>query len=745
MTDRCTKGSKNTEESLLFSSTELTEHRNFVNRNLSRLIRLLVAEQHARERPIPVGCPHATPERIARKRRSTDGTHPCPSTSVILGSHQTGMCPCDDPLCDSDDPLDPVAAVILGSAEKKGIERYYDREWRRIIARLRAQVGVWEKIETLSLETLQSKLDEATNRTGVNSDRTQRLYHSLDQLSDHRYLKGELTLTDLPRIPYSNLQKFLTSLPGITKPDAWWLILTAFDKPVWPADERMDSLLTDLGILSPADLSQGKSTRHEKLENELTDRQIPEFHRAIAGHVLYGGTSYCDDACVLRKFSLSYRQKRQEERKNGPVAVDLFAGAGGLSQGFTQAGYEIRLAVDKNQTALDTYRLNHPEVPHENAECIDIEEFLEDERRLDRLAPEIDIVIGGPPCQSFSKAGYRARHASNDAYSVLGDPRTSLYEKYIQVIDRLQPEAVVMENVEGLIDEVGDKDIRVIDDVQQAFNDIDYTCYSETLDCSNFGLPQTRERVIVLAVQDELAPTAEILTSIFDELRDRSPKTNYTLKQGLANLPRIRRGEGGSVIAAQNSGRPSTYLQRYEINNGTRVTHNHRAREHPMEKDQELFDEVMQPGDTSWKVKFEKGRDDLIDYHVGSRDNPAFKDKYRMLHWDQPAPTVVAHLAKDANNFVIPDYFEHVENDPEKQDASRNRGITPREAARLQSFPDHYIFLGPFTDQFRQIGNAVPPALARQLATVAWERFQLQWDSNLSETPPLQKGIMSDD
>jgi DNA (cytosine-5)-methyltransferase 1 len=139
-----------------------------------------------------------------------------------------------------------------------------------------------------------------------------------------------------------------------------------------------------------------------------------------------------------------------------------------------------------------------------------------------------------------------------------------------------------------------------------------------------------------------------------------------------------------------------------------------------MEKDRILFDEALEPGDTGWDVKYAKDGEyaDLIEYDVGTEDNPRFKDKYRMLEWTEPAPTVVAHLAKDSNNFVLPDYYDYAPNVVGEPDRRRNRGVTPREAARIQSFPDEYVFLGPFTSWFEQIGNAVPPLIGERIAHV---------------------------
>jgi DNA (cytosine-5)-methyltransferase 1 len=257
----------------------------------------------------------------------------------------------------------------------------------------------------------------------------------------------------------------------------------------------------------------------------------------------------------------------------------------------------------------------------------------------------------------------------------------------------------------------------VVDQIISGLNDIGYSCDSKLIDCSKYGIPQTRDRVLILGTSDQTATEADIDT-LFNELEANASEAEFTLNHGLSLLPRLRRGEGGNVVAERKSGRPSRYVRKNKLADGTRLTFNHQAREHPMDKDQELFEEVMEPGDTGWSVKYEKGRDDLIEYNVGTKETPEFKDKYRMLFWDEPAPTVVAHLAKDANNFVIPDYYEYVQPDSEKADLERARGVTPREAARLQSFPDDYIFLGPFTSQFRQIGNAVPPVVSTQIGEV---------------------------
>jgi DNA (cytosine-5)-methyltransferase 1 len=304
-----------------------------------------------------------------------------------------------------------------------------------------------------------------------------------------------------------------------------------------------------------------------------------------------------------------------------------------------------------------------------------------------------------------------------------------------------------MENVEGILSDIEDTGRRVIDDVREALDQAGYSSEARLLDCSQFGIPQERDRVFIIgARQERFTDPDQLIQDLFDELETSSDCSTPSIRQALANLPRLRRGEGGKVVAGREPGRASEYVRCHNIGGETSLTYNHAAREHPMEKDRTLFDEVMEPGDTGWDIKYRKGRDDLIEYNVGTKENPEFKDKYRMLHWDRPSPTIVAHLQKDSNSFILPDYYQYVQNDLGRADDRRNRGITPREAARLQSFPDSYFFLGPFTSQFRQIGNAVPPVAGKVIASVLVENLL-----GTAEKPALEsedttsRAVLTDD
>jgi DNA (cytosine-5)-methyltransferase 1 len=630
-----------------------------------------------------------------------------------------GECPCGDPLIKSDDPLDAVAAVVLGKQTESPAKRFFDQIPRKTVANLRRDHGSWENIEALGREDLHEAVRAASPRKGVSAERIDCLQSLVEAVSETHYTEGT-TLCDFSRVQYSTYVTFLQTIPGIEEQDAWWLVQVAFDKPVWPADPQIDELLVSLGLLDP-DSSVESTGRHTDLEEQLIDRHVPILYRALATHAVNADGDTCGEDCEIRKFLLTYRLKQQRKEREGPVVVDLFAGAGGLSHGLFQAGYDVRWAIDIEPDAVATYRLNHPEIPHQNVVCGDVRE-IDMSAEIQEAAPDPDLIVGGPPCQSLSQAGYRSRRAKDDDYSVLDDSRTSLYTKYVEAVDELRPKAIVMENVEGMVNKVGDTDVRVIDWIIEDLEALGesgegYQVGFRLQDMTELGIPQKRERVLLVGIRNDIVVSENEVGDLLDNLSGADCERN--IKQGLSGLPRLRRGEGGRVMTETGRGPKSQYVKQNGLHEGTELCFNHRAREHPMEKDRILFEEGLQPGDTGWDVKYNSDGEyaEYIEYDVGTADNPRFRDKYRKLEWSKPSPTIVAHLAKDANGFVLPDYYEHACPDPERADPRRNRGITPREAARLQSFPDDYIFLGSFTSWFRQIGNAVPPVAGESIGS----------------------------
>jgi DNA (cytosine-5)-methyltransferase 1 len=700
-------------------TSERNAHRQLLLDNIEFLIDTVTAAHVRTQQMNPVGCPMSTPERLARQLGENGDDCRYAMLDSAYGETTDELCLCGDPLCGSDDPLDTVAAVVLGSPVDAPAERFFQRQPRQTVRELREQHGSWETLASMDHDELSEALRDACSLKGISKDRISRLEELLVAVRGTDYTEG-VTLRDFSRVQYQSYVDFLASVPGIEHDDGVWLLQTAFDKPVWPTDPCVDEFLCALGLLDPDDLQTSENRRHV-LEEELTDRQIAPLYRALATHAVTAGTDVCNEDCEIRKFLLTHRLRQQQMERDGPTVVDLFSGAGGLSCGLSQAGYEIRWAIDIDTDAVATYRLNHPEIPHRNIVCEDIREVNLTERIQDAIS-EPDLLVGGPPCQSLSKAGYRARRGDDENYSILDDDRTTLYTQYVKAVEELRPKAIVMENVEGMVNEVGDTGIRVIDWVLEDLEMLSetgpgYDLEYKLQDMTELGVPQKRERVLLVGIREDLTKSATA-HNLLNELSIEG-KTQ-SIQQGLSGLPRLRRGEGGRLLSKTERGRKSEYVRTHGLNSGTNLCFNHRARDHPMDKDQILFDEALSPGDTGWDVKYNSDGEysEYIEYDVGTAENKRFGDKYRMLEWSEPSPTIVAHLAKDANSYVLPDYYKYAHPNPDQADPERNRGITPREAARLQSFPDDYIFLGTFTNWFKQIGNAVPPVAGKRIGNV---------------------------
>ncbi len=390
--------------------------------------------------------------------------------------------------------------------------------------------------------------------------------------------------------------------------------------------------------------------------------------------------------------------QKREAATNKPKMVDFFAGAGGLSCGFSQAGYRICFANDFEDVCVRTYRFNHPELPSASVLKEDIRKIVSNIG--DYIHEDIDIVVGGPPCQSFSSANQRR---------IIDDPRNELYKYYIEAIKKICPKFVLMENVKGMLSVAGQvvedyKSIRIKKNGKVYTYDVSY----RLLNAVNFGVAQSRERLIYLAVRNDIAyskhVTPEVLFLEIEKACEGNP--HYNLQSALEYIqpldaPRVKGMTevddektgmkisvnnydscGNSYLASINSGRSLSY------------TFNHKAR-YCSDVNYEIFKRLGQGEDaTNPKIA------DIMPY---SRRNGIFKDKYFKLYADRPCRTITAHLKMDCLSHIHPYQI---------------RSITPREAARVQSFPDDYLFLGAYLKTYMQIGNAVPVLMAKQIAKI---------------------------
>ena len=403
---------------------------------------------------------------------------------------------------------------------------------------------------------------------------------------------------------------------------------------------------------------------------------------------------------LLNNLDPSKRNIIQEKsnKKTGPRTVDFFCGAGGLSLGFSQEGFQVDLANDYEDVCIETFRYNHPEVPDDRVILGDIRNVVD--HIEDYINDEIDIVIGGPPCQGFSSANQQR---------IIDDPRNELYKYYLKAISKIAPKFVVMENVKGMLPYAE----QVVEDYKNIRVKKGNKTFSYSVDCkvlvsNDFGVAQKRQRLIFIAIRNDISEKRKITPSgIFQEIENTYPQNKgHVLRDALEYIklldaPRIKNMTevddeitGKKVDVNQFYGNENSYLKL--INDGRKIeyVYNHKAR-YTNDINYEIYGTLGQGEDgTSEKIKH------VMPY---KHRNHIFKDKYFKLIEDKPSRTITAHLKMDCHSHIHP---------------RQVRSITPREAARIQSFPDDYVFLGAYLKTYMQIGNAVPPVMARGIAKV---------------------------
>jgi DNA (cytosine-5)-methyltransferase 1 len=390
--------------------------------------------------------------------------------------------------------------------------------------------------------------------------------------------------------------------------------------------------------------------------------------------------------------------QQKEAKTHKPKMVDFFAGAGGLSCGFTQAGFKVCFANDFEEVCVRTYRYNHPELPSNKVLKEDIRKIVSNIQEY--VNDDIDVVVGGPPCQSFSSANQRR---------IIDDPRNELYKYYIEAIKRICPKFVVMENVRGMLSVAN----QVVEDYQAIKIERDGHIYTydvafRLLNSMNFGVAQSRERLIYIAVRNDISISKHVTPEVlFQEIeKNYIQHKPYNLSAALEFIkpleaPRIKgmtetddEKTGMKISANTFDSCGNDYLA--SINQGREIPYvfNHKAR-YCSDVNYEIFKRLEQGEDsTSPKIA------DIMPY---THRNGIFKDKYYKLYADRPCRTITAHLRMDCLSHIHPYQI---------------RSITPREAARVQSFPDDYLFLGAYLKTYMQIGNAVPVLMAKQIASI---------------------------
>lgn len=364
--------------------------------------------------------------------------------------------------------------------------------------------------------------------------------------------------------------------------------------------------------------------------------------------------------------------------------IDLFSGCGGMTLGFKMAGFKSILASDIDENCQKTMNTNFPEIPFI---CKDIVEITKEE--IDSVIGNIqpDVIIGGPPCQGFSLA-------NKNRNKIKDDPRNKLFYHFVKFIDWYSPKAFVMENVKGLLSMQNGK---VISTIIEEFTNAGegYNVVKKVLCAKDYGVPQSRERVILIGIRKDL----DVIPSF-----PKSKSMEVTVDMAISDLPQINSGEGYEKMPYAFE--PQNEYQRKMREKSTCVR-NHIAMKHTKRLIERFA--AIKPGESLLDVWETHGA--VKRGAPSEKSNAKFAQNNQRVFGNKPAPTIAASFQ---SNFIHP-YL--------------NRNFTAREGARLQSFPDDFIFEGMRTkmswekglSQYQQIGNAVPVLLAYAIAEHLYE------------------------
>lgn len=362
--------------------------------------------------------------------------------------------------------------------------------------------------------------------------------------------------------------------------------------------------------------------------------------------------------------------------------IDLFAGCGGLSTGFEMAGFEIPLAVEKDEWASETYKKNHRNtivLTNDITQVIDLDSLFKGK------SVSIDGIIGGPPCQGFSLSGNRDKK----------DPRNSLFMEFVRFVKHFKPKFFVMENVIGILSMQTKSGELVKEVIINEFTSAGYNVEIFVLNAAEFGVPQSRIRVFFIGLRNDIEYDKEKIEPKGFLFGDNQ----ITIEQAIMDLPKLKAGEGKEECDYTMP--PQNDYQNWVRKNSKKI-YNHVTMRHTarlIERFSHIgFGESVADVDPEYQQR-QRGAAYKVSGKVYSQNNMRpFPNK--------PSPTIPASFQ---SNFIHP--YE-------------NRNYTAREGARLQSFPDTYVFCGKRTtmsweknlSQYQQIGNAVPPLLAKAVA-----------------------------
>ena len=379
---------------------------------------------------------------------------------------------------------------------------------------------------------------------------------------------------------------------------------------------------------------------------------------------------------VLKKFI----NKKDNRKETHFRFIDTFAGCGGLSLGLDKAGFNAVYVNEIEPKYLESYYFNH-NISLDNYYCGDIKNLVDNINSEQDIFKDIDLIVGGPPCQGFSMAN-RQR--------IIDDPRNKLYKYYLQLLNKVRPKFFIMENVKGMMNKT--------DEIKDNFHELlgdDYSIEIVLLNAKDFGIPQNRERVFVIGSRLNNVRASKI---VIDILNERGKRKSFRLQDALSGLPELlpKRIKNSRDIENEEIGfkfrktsiQKNAYSSFINSVDYDDYIYNHTNR-YNNDRDIEIFNRLPQGANS-----LHPSIADIMPYN---NRNHIFKDKYFKLDESKVSKTITSHMKFDCNMYIHP---------------TQPRGLSPREAARLQTFPDDFVFMGANNYWYAQIGNAVPVKLA---------------------------------
>lgn len=358
-------------------------------------------------------------------------------------------------------------------------------------------------------------------------------------------------------------------------------------------------------------------------------------------------------------------------KKNKLKIIDLFAGVGGISSGFQKAGFDVLSANEYKPEIANTYMKNHPgtKMIVEDITKIKSKDLLNGEK-------EVDVIVGGPPCQGFSMAGRRIRNGG----TFLNDPRNELFKEFIRVVREIKPKVFVMENVAAMLNIHGGS---VRDEIIKKFKEIGYNTKVHVLLAADYGVPQMRKRAVFIGNRIGVDPE-----DFFPE-KTHGPKNQkpyVTVAETILDLPKVSAGLGVFESEYGHVTRLTDYQK--ERRGKSKKVYNHQATQH----DSRIIDMLK-------SIKEGEGRTSLP---LALQTKSVHSGAFGRMDRNKPAYTITTRFDTPSVGRVT--------------HPSQHRALTPREAARIQSFDDDFVFYGSKSSIGIQIGNAVPPLLAQAIA-----------------------------